>query len=102
VILYNAWRQLRPAILELGDVAPDPTLEGQIRTIAGHVPGVIGFDKCFVRKMGFDFYADLHIVVNGELSVREGHRTAHQVEEEVLRACHKYQRCLYTYSRKRN
>lgn len=85
VIFYNAWRQLRPAILELGDIAPDPSIEARIRRIAGDVPGVIGLDKCFVRKMGSNFYADLHIVVNGELSVREGHRIAHRVENEVLR-----------------
>lgn len=36
--------------------------------------------------MGFNFYADLHIVVKGELSVREGHRIAHRVENEVLTA----------------
>ena len=29
---------------------------------------------------------DLHIVVNGQLSVREGHRLAHKVEAEVLKA----------------
>jgi cation diffusion facilitator family transporter len=86
VILYNALKQLRPAILELGDVAPDPSTETRIRRIAGQVPGVLGLDKCFVRKMGFNYYADLHIVVKGELSVREGHRIAHQVEDDVLRA----------------
>ena len=79
-------RQLRPAILELGDIAPDPSTEAKIRTIARDVPGVLGLDKCFVRKMGFNYYADLHIVVKGELSVREGHRIAHQVEDEVLGA----------------
>jgi cation diffusion facilitator family transporter len=51
VILYNAWRQIRPAVLELGDIAPDPGTEAQIRRIASHVPGVLGLDKCFVRKM---------------------------------------------------
>lgn len=54
--------------------------------IAGQAPGVLGLDKCFVRNMGFNYYAVLHIVVKGELSVREGHRIAHQVEDEVLRA----------------
>lgn len=83
VILYNAWKQLRPAILELGDIAPDPSIEARIRNIAGQVPGVIGLDKCFVRKMGLSFYADRHIIVKGELSVREGHRIAHRVEDEV-------------------
>ena len=86
IILYNAWRQIRPAILELGDVAPDPGTEARIRSIAAHVPGVLGLDKCFVRKMGLNFYADLHIVVNGELPVRDGHHIAHQVEDEILKA----------------
>lgn len=86
VILFNAWKQLRPAILELGDVAPDTTMEAQVRQIAGQVRGIIGLDKCLVRKMGLTYYVDLHIVVQGEMSVREGHRLSHKVEDEVLRA----------------
>jgi cation diffusion facilitator family transporter len=86
VILYNAWSQLRPAVLELGDIAPDNTLEAQVRGIAGQVPGVIALDKCLVRKMGFTFYVDLHIVVKGDMTVREGHRLSHKVEDEILGA----------------
>jgi len=86
VILYNAWRQLRPALLELFDTAPDPNIEAQVRAIAGRVPGILGLDKCFVRKMGFQFYVDLHIVVRGDLTVREGHLLSHRVEDEILRA----------------
>ena len=36
--------------------------------------------------MGLNFYADLHIVVNGELPLRDGHHIAHQVEDEILKA----------------
>jgi cation diffusion facilitator family transporter len=86
VILYNAWKQLHPALLELGDIAPDTTMEGQVREIAGQVSGVIGLDKCLIRKMGFTFYVDLHIVVRGEMTVREGHLLSHKVEDEILRA----------------
>jgi divalent metal cation (Fe/Co/Zn/Cd) transporter len=85
VILYNAWKQLKPALLELGDIAPDTTMEGQVREIAGQVSGVIGLDKCLIRKMGFTFYVDLHIVVRGEMTVREGHLLSHKVEGEILR-----------------
>jgi cation diffusion facilitator family transporter len=85
VILYNAWKQLQPAVLELGDIAPDTTMETRVREIAGRVPGVIGLDKCLVRKMGFVFYVDLHIVVKGEMTVREGHLLSHKVEDEILR-----------------
>jgi len=34
--------------------------------------------------LGFSFYVDLHIIVKGELSVREGRRIAHLVENSVL------------------
>jgi cation diffusion facilitator family transporter len=85
VIIYSAMRQTWPAVLELTDRAPDPSLETRIRDIAGRVPNVIGLDKCFVRKMGFSFYVDLHIVVKGDLTVRQGHKIAHQVEDRVLR-----------------
>jgi cation diffusion facilitator family transporter len=84
VILYNATKQLQPAFLELTDRAPDSDLESGVREIAGGVRGVIGLDKCFVRKMGFSYYVDLHIVVNGDLSVRQGHSIAHEVENKVL------------------
>ena len=30
IILYNAWRQIRPAILELGDIAPEAGMEARI------------------------------------------------------------------------
>jgi divalent metal cation (Fe/Co/Zn/Cd) transporter len=86
VILFSASTQLRAAVLELGDIAPDMTLEAQVREIAGQVSGVLGLDKCFVRKMGFVYYIDLHIVVQGEMSVRDGHRLSHRVEDEVFRA----------------
>ena len=86
VILYNAWKQIRPALLELSDQAPDSTLETKVRAVAGRVDGVIGLDKCLVRKMGFSYYIDLHIVVDGRMTVREGHHIAHAVENRVLAA----------------
>jgi cation diffusion facilitator family transporter len=86
LILYNAWKQMRPALLELADIAPDTSTEAQVRALAAGVPGILGLDKCFVRKMGFSFYVDLHIVVDGELTVRQGHQLSHRVENEVLRA----------------
>ncbi len=34
-------------------------------------------------QIGFGFYIDLHI---GRLTVRQGHRLSHQVEDEILQA----------------
>lgn len=84
VILFNAWRQLRSPIAELLDTAPPPDIEQHVREVAKLVPGVIGLDKCFVRKVGFRYYVDLHVVVHGDRSVRSGHQIAHEVENCVL------------------
>lgn len=86
VILSNAWKQLQPAVLELTDTSSHPTVESDVRKVAGSIPGVLGLDKCFVRKMGLSFYVDLHLVVYGELTVRQGHLLSHQVEDEILKA----------------
>ncbi|MCR6640655.1 MAG: hypothetical protein NVV82_17050 [Sporocytophaga sp.] len=49
------------------------------------MPGVVQLDKCLVRKMGFDFYVDLHVMVNGDISVKEGHTLAHEVKNQLLK-----------------
>jgi divalent metal cation (Fe/Co/Zn/Cd) transporter len=56
----------------------------QLTPLASSVSGVIGLEKCHVRKMGFRYYVDLHIVVEGTLMVRQGHNIAHDVEDAVL------------------
>jgi len=84
VIIINACRQLRKPFAELLDAAPPPQLEEEIRSVASRVLGVIGLEKCHVRKVGFSYYVDLHIVVEGTMTVRQGHNIAHDVEDAVL------------------
>ena len=86
VIIYNAVKHTKAALWELTDRVPDdPNVEAKVRAIAASQPGVIGLDKCHARKMGFSYYVDLHIVVNGQLSVREGHNIAHSVENAITK-----------------
>lgn len=84
IILFNAWRQLRSPIAELIDTAPPPEIEQRVRAAAASVPGVMGLEKCFVRKVGFQYYVDLHVVVKGDISVRSGHKISHAVQDRVL------------------
>lgn len=53
--------------------------------VAARVPGVISLDKCLVRKTRFNFCVDLHVVVEGEMTVCDGHLLSHKVEDEVRR-----------------
>src|SRR5580658_3063987 len=84
VIIFNAWRQIRAPFGELLDAAPGPRIEEEVRSVASGISGVIGLEKCFVRKVGFRYYVDLHVVVDGNFTVRQGHKIAHAVESVVL------------------
>jgi cation diffusion facilitator family transporter len=85
IIVINAYRIFMPAFTEIMDAAPPSHFANEVRDIAATVPQVQGLDKCLVRKMGFEYFVDLHIIVDGNLSVREGHDIAHAVKEEVMR-----------------
>jgi cation diffusion facilitator family transporter len=83
VIAFNGWRQLRPAFNELMDRSPDQAIIDNIRQVAATIPGVDGVEKCFVRKMGYDYYADLHVEVDPQMTVVRAHGIAHAVKDTV-------------------
>jgi len=83
VIAANGIRLLRPAFYEIMDTAPRGKIVRSIRQTARSVPGVIDVEKCRARKMGLDFYVDLHVGVDGSISVYEGHQIAHQVKSAI-------------------
>ncbi|HTF61211.1 MAG TPA: cation diffusion facilitator family transporter, partial [Edaphobacter sp.] len=83
IILFNGLRQLRPPIQELLDTAPPTNLREEVCRVSKTVPGVAGLEKCLIRKMGFKYYVDLHVLVDGRISVTDGHRIAHEVERAI-------------------
>ncbi len=83
VIAANGIRLLRPALYEIMDTAPRGKIVDLVRDAARSVPGVRDVEKSFVRKMGLSFYADLHVKVDGDISVRDGHRIAHEVKQAI-------------------
>lgn len=85
LIGINGWRLFHPALHEILDTAPRGGIAEHVRAAAIAVPGVVEIDKCLVRKMGLEFYVDLHVEVNGEMSVRAGHELAHAVKDAIRR-----------------
>ena len=82
-ILYNSYLIFRPALGEIMDEHLYDDLEAQIRKIAISVDGVIDTEKCFIRKSGMKFHIDLHAVVDGTISVTEGHDIAHLLKDTL-------------------
>jgi cation diffusion facilitator family transporter len=83
VIGWNSWRLLRPALNELMDRAPGRELIEQVRDIARATPGVRGVEKCLARKMGYQYFVDLHVEVDPMMTVLRSHEIAHQVKDIV-------------------
>jgi cation diffusion facilitator family transporter len=83
IIAWNGWRLLRPAMDELMDIAPDPRLCRRVTNIAREVPKVSGVEKCLGRKMGNEFFIDMHIEVDPKMTVQESHDVAHNVKNAV-------------------
>ena len=84
VILYNGVRLLLPALNEVMDGAVPEEIEDQIRRIASGVEGVEEIEKCRIRKSGLGLMMDMHVVVQGEISVLEGHQIGHAVKNRLL------------------
>ena len=79
----NGIRLLRPALLEIMDTAPRQEIISSVARAAGATPGVLEVEKCLARKMGLNFYVDLHIGVDANISVRDGHQIAHAVKAAI-------------------
>lgn len=83
VIAWNGWRLLRPALDELMDTAPNREIRDEICRLATSVTGVAGVEKCFVRKMGYQLYVDMHVEVDPQMTVLHSHEIAHEVKNRV-------------------
>ena len=84
-ILYNAYLILRPALGEIMDEHLYDDMVEEIRTISQKEKGVIETEKCFIRKTGMTYHVDLHVIVDGELTVNEGHEISHNLKDRLLR-----------------
>jgi cation diffusion facilitator family transporter len=84
IVIVNAVSLLLPAINEVMDAAPSKEIVGRVRSLASQIDKVLNVEKCYVRKMGFDYFVDIHIQVDGSLSVTEGHAIAHAVKAQLL------------------
>ena len=83
IIAYNSIRIFRPAFNEIMDAAPSRDIIEKIKSIAENVPRVNEVEKCQVRKMGMKYLVDMHVYVNGNLSVEEGHDISHRVKDAI-------------------
>lgn len=85
VIAFNGIRLFRSAWREVLDVSPPDDVVALVRSTAGAVEGVAEIEKCKIRKSGLAMFVDIHVVVDGGMSVRDGHTLSHEVKDRLMR-----------------
>lgn len=87
IIAVNGVRLIRPALADLMDAEPAENVAGDAAAAARSVAGVREVEKVFARKMGLTYLIDMHIEVDGAMSVRDAHDLAHQAKQHILERC---------------
>jgi len=83
-ILYNSYRIFRPALGEIMDENLYDDLVTEIKQKSIRVEGVLGTEKCYIRKSGIIYHVDLHASVNGAITVEEGHEISHRLKDHLM------------------
>jgi cation diffusion facilitator family transporter len=82
-ILYNSYHIFRPALGEIMDEHKFDDQIKQIREVSATVDGILGTEKCFIRKSGMKYHVELHAIVNAAITVKEGHDLAHILKDTL-------------------
>jgi cation diffusion facilitator family transporter len=83
VIGWNGFRLLGPAMNDLMDRSPNREVIDRISAVAAAVPGVARVEKCLVRQMGYQYFVDMHVEVDPQMTVLRSHEIAHNVKDKV-------------------
>jgi cation diffusion facilitator family transporter len=83
VIVFSGLNLMKMAVRDLLDAAPTKEFENRVRTIAMGVDGVRALDKCRIRKSGTAYFVELHVEVDGNATVRDGHDIGGRVRSAI-------------------
>jgi cation diffusion facilitator family transporter len=84
VILWAGGSLYWRSVHELMDRQAEPGVLEAVRREALAVPGVAGVEKLLVRKSGLEYLVDIHVEVDPEMPVREGHAIGHAVKDRLV------------------
>jgi cation diffusion facilitator family transporter len=68
---------------ELGEASVDQETREQFEKILRAQPGIDSWHRLRARRVGREIHMDIHILVEAQLTVVEGHRIAQQVEDAI-------------------
>jgi cation diffusion facilitator family transporter len=82
-ILHASWKIIKPALAELSDQGAPQDVTARIREVALATDEVTGVHALRTRRMGPGVMVDLHITVDGTMSVTRGHDVSKAVKRRI-------------------
>ncbi|MCR4663419.1 MAG: cation diffusion facilitator family transporter [Endomicrobiaceae bacterium] len=85
-IIYPSYKIFKKAILNILDESVDPETLSKIEQIALQTKDVKEVHDIRTRKAGETFFVDMHILVDGHISVQEGHDISEDVKINLMKS----------------
>jgi cation diffusion facilitator family transporter len=82
-IIHASWKIMKPALAELSDTGAPGHVTAHICEVAAATDEVIDVHKVRTRRMGPGLMVDLHITVDGGMSVTQGHDVSESVKQRI-------------------
>jgi cation diffusion facilitator family transporter len=83
-ILKVSWDIISPSLSELADLGAPRKHREKIRATATGISGVKSVHAIRTRRLGSGLHVDLHILVDGEMTVRMGHEISRAVKSALI------------------
>ncbi len=84
IILHAAWKIIRPSIEQLIDRGAPEDVRMEITRLASSTQGVKEVHAIRSRHIGYGWQVDLHVLVDPDLTVMEGHRISEEVKQQLI------------------
>lgn len=84
LLVFTSTKMFLAIATELMDQQADSKTVAEVREIASEVDEVKEIEKLRVRKSGLEYFIDIHVQVDGQLTVDQGHRIGHEVKDRLL------------------
>ena len=84
LIVISGVKLFRRSASELMDAQAEADFVQQISEAAAGVEGVMAVEKLWVRKSGLEYFVDIHVEVDPQMTVASGHEVGHAVKDALL------------------
>ena len=82
-LIYNAWSITKDALEEITDKEIDDETRQKIIKIVTDTPGVLGYHDLRSRVSGSLYFIELHLELDGNLTLFEAHQISDRTEERI-------------------